>query len=288
MLMGVVSHCHVVVANDSGALHLAGGLGVPVVGIWGPTDERYSTPVTPHEDGRTVASDFGIGVLPPLFSGRLSDRSPLHEANSDRAGARCRPPVSPGEPRVSQRAVFLDRDGTMIEDVGYLDRLERLKLFPYTIDAVRLLNRAGYKVVVVTSQNGVAQGMLTEEFLARGARACVAAVRSGGREDRGLLLLPAFDARSCRALPHRLRMPQTEARYDTGGRAGPFARPVAVVRRRRSMARHRDGAECRHQSAAGGNGLRQDRSGRGVRRNIPPVPVAGTLIEATSWILRNT
>ena len=66
---------------------------------------------------------------------------------------------------MSQRAVFLDRDGTMIEDVGYLDRLERLKLFPYTIDAVRLLNRAGYKVVVVTSQNGVAQGVLTEAFV---------------------------------------------------------------------------------------------------------------------------
>ena len=62
-------------------------------------------------------------------------------------------------------AVFLDRDGTMIEDVGYLDRLERLKLFPYTIDAVRLLNRAGFRVAVVTSQNGVANGVLTEEFL---------------------------------------------------------------------------------------------------------------------------
>jgi heptosyltransferase II len=55
MLMGVVSHCTVVVANDSGALHLAAGLGVPVVGIWGPTDERSSTPVTPYEDARTVA-----------------------------------------------------------------------------------------------------------------------------------------------------------------------------------------------------------------------------------------
>jgi heptosyltransferase-2 len=55
MLMGVVSHCTVVVANDSGALHLAAGLGVPVVGMWGPTDERSSTPVTPYEDARTVA-----------------------------------------------------------------------------------------------------------------------------------------------------------------------------------------------------------------------------------------
>jgi len=62
-------------------------------------------------------------------------------------------------------AIFLDRDGTMIEDVGYLDRLERLSLFPYTIDAIRILNRGGYKVVVVTSQAGVAHGSVTEEFL---------------------------------------------------------------------------------------------------------------------------
>ena len=56
LLMGVLSHCNVVVANDSGALHLAAALGVPVVGIWGPTHERYSTPVTPYEDSRTVAA----------------------------------------------------------------------------------------------------------------------------------------------------------------------------------------------------------------------------------------
>ena len=46
LLMGVISHCHAVVANDSGALHLAAALGVPAVGIYGPTDERYSAPVT--------------------------------------------------------------------------------------------------------------------------------------------------------------------------------------------------------------------------------------------------
>ena len=67
MLMGIVSHCHVVVANDSGALHLAGGLGVPVVGIWGPTDERYSTPVTPHEDSHTVAAISESVFCRPCF-----------------------------------------------------------------------------------------------------------------------------------------------------------------------------------------------------------------------------
>jgi histidinol-phosphate phosphatase family protein len=61
--------------------------------------------------------------------------------------------------------VFLDRDGTINEDVGHLDRLERLTLFPYAIDAVRLLNRAGFPVVVVTNQGGVAAGLVDEGFV---------------------------------------------------------------------------------------------------------------------------
>lgn len=62
-------------------------------------------------------------------------------------------------------AVFLDRDGTLNEDVGYVDRLERLRLFPWSLDAVRLLRRAGYAVVVVTNQGGVARGFLSEAFV---------------------------------------------------------------------------------------------------------------------------
>ena len=60
------------------------------------------------------------------------------------------------------RAVFLDRDGTLIEEVGYLDRVERVDLYPWTIDAVRALNRAGMRVVMVTNQSGVARGFFSE------------------------------------------------------------------------------------------------------------------------------
>ena len=62
-------------------------------------------------------------------------------------------------------AVFLDRDGTILEDVGYLDRLERLALFSWSVDAVRLLNRAGFLVVIVTNQAGVARGIIDESFV---------------------------------------------------------------------------------------------------------------------------
>lgn len=59
-------------------------------------------------------------------------------------------------------AVFLDRDGTLIEEVGYLDRRDRVALYPWTIDAVRALNAAGVRTVLVTNQSGVARGFFTE------------------------------------------------------------------------------------------------------------------------------
>ena len=68
---------------------------------------------------------------------------------------------------MSRSAVFLDRDGTLLEEAGYLDRLERLVFFPYAIDAVRLLNRAGFPVVVVTNQAGIARGIFKEPFVAK-------------------------------------------------------------------------------------------------------------------------
>jgi D-glycero-D-manno-heptose 1,7-bisphosphate phosphatase len=62
-------------------------------------------------------------------------------------------------------AVFLDRDGTLIEEVGYLNRIDRVKFFPWTVDAIRVLNDAGLLVVVVTNQAGVAQGYYDEAFV---------------------------------------------------------------------------------------------------------------------------
>jgi D-glycero-D-manno-heptose 1,7-bisphosphate phosphatase len=76
-------------------------------------------------------------------------------------------------------AVFLDRDGTIIEEVGYLNRLDRLAFFPWTIDAIRSLNAAGFAVVVVTNQAGVAQGYYDEAFVRETHRRIDQAVRAG-------------------------------------------------------------------------------------------------------------
>jgi D-glycero-D-manno-heptose 1,7-bisphosphate phosphatase len=62
-------------------------------------------------------------------------------------------------------AVFLDRDGTLVEERGYLDRLDLLTRFPWTSDALRLLNRAGYATVVITNQSAIGRGIVDESFL---------------------------------------------------------------------------------------------------------------------------
>jgi D-glycero-D-manno-heptose 1,7-bisphosphate phosphatase len=78
------------------------------------------------------------------------------------------------------RAVFLDRDGTIIEEAGYLDRLERLVFFPYSVDAIRALNRAGFAVVVITNQAGIARGIVREAFVGEAHQAISDKLAAGG------------------------------------------------------------------------------------------------------------
>ncbi len=63
------------------------------------------------------------------------------------------------------KAVFLDRDDTVIDDPSYLTKPEQLKLMPGAADALRRLRLLGYKLIIVTNQSAVARGMITEEDL---------------------------------------------------------------------------------------------------------------------------
>jgi D,D-heptose 1,7-bisphosphate phosphatase len=61
--------------------------------------------------------------------------------------------------------VFLDRDGTINEEVGYLDSLDKFKIIPCAYEAIRLINESGMKAVVISNQAGVARGFFTEDFV---------------------------------------------------------------------------------------------------------------------------
>ena len=67
-------------------------------------------------------------------------------------------------------AVFLDRDGVINEEVGYLDSLDKLKVIPAAFEAIRLINQSGMKAVVISNQAGVAKGLFTEDFVKKANR----------------------------------------------------------------------------------------------------------------------
>lgn len=64
-----------------------------------------------------------------------------------------------------RRAIFMDRDGTVCEEVGYVNHVDRIRLLPRSATAIRLANEAGFQAVIVTNQAGVARGYFDEDLV---------------------------------------------------------------------------------------------------------------------------
>lgn len=65
--------------------------------------------------------------------------------------------------KAPNKAVFLDRDGTLIEEQGYICHLSQSRIFPFAFDAVRRMNEKGYMVIGITNQSSIARGICTVE-----------------------------------------------------------------------------------------------------------------------------
>jgi D-glycero-D-manno-heptose 1,7-bisphosphate phosphatase len=183
-------------------------------------------------------------------------------------------------------AVFLDRDGTMLEEAGYLDRLERLVFFPFAVDAIRLLNRGGCAVVVITNQSGVGRGLYEEEFVRRAHEVVAERVTAGGGRIDGFYYCPHHPLAEieryrrvcdCRKPgPGMLRRAATELDLD-------LSRSIAIGDK---------WTDVQAGVAAGGGGILV-RTGYGrsseahPRPDAQPLTVADDLIAAAAWILRH-
>jgi D-glycero-D-manno-heptose 1,7-bisphosphate phosphatase len=68
---------------------------------------------------------------------------------------------------MKNRAIFIDRDGTLNEEVGYITKIAQFRLFDFAAESIKLINDAGWHAVIITNQAGIARGEYTEEFLAQ-------------------------------------------------------------------------------------------------------------------------
>jgi D-glycero-D-manno-heptose 1,7-bisphosphate phosphatase len=80
----------------------------------------------------------------------------------------------------TERAVFLDRDGTVTEEVGHLHRVDQLRIVGRAVEAVRLLNEAEFKVFLTTNQSAIARGYLSEASLRQIHAALETMLAAGG------------------------------------------------------------------------------------------------------------
>lgn len=66
------------------------------------------------------------------------------------------------QPRDSQKAVFFDRDGTLMEEVNYCNDPATVKAYAGTTQALRALRQKGWKIVVITNQSGIGRGFISD------------------------------------------------------------------------------------------------------------------------------
>ena len=87
-------------------------------------------------------------------------------------------------------AVFIDRDGTLTEEVGYVNHPSRLRLLPRSAEAVRRINAAGLAAVVVTNQAGIARGYFSADVLRATNEALVEQLKDAGAHLDGVYVCP--------------------------------------------------------------------------------------------------
>ena len=99
-----------------------------------------------------------------------------------------------------RRAVFLDRDGTIGEELGYVNHIDRFQIFPYAAGAIRELNQANFPVIVVTNQSGIARNIFPESLVHEVHKKMVTELAAGGAWIDAIYFCPhkSEDACECR------------------------------------------------------------------------------------------
>ena len=87
-------------------------------------------------------------------------------------------------------AIFIDRDGTLSHEVGYVNHVSRFRPFAYAADAVRLVNRSPFAVVLVTNQAGVARGYFPESLIEQVHASLRETLAAGGAKLDGIYYCP--------------------------------------------------------------------------------------------------
>lgn len=109
---------------------------------------------------------------------------------------------------MSRRAIIMDRDGTVCEEVGYVNHVDRVRLLPRSAAAIQAANDAGFQTVVVTNQAGVARGYFAEVLIDEVHDRVREMLAAGGARLDGIYYCPHHPRGRRTRLPKNLYVPQ--------------------------------------------------------------------------------
>jgi heptosyltransferase-2 len=155
-LAALISTCDAFVTNDSGPMHMASALFVPTVAIFGSTNRKTTGPY--GQGHHAVSKDLPC--------------APCMKRECPEGHLRCMTDINAAEILEAlreilpmEKAVFLDKDGTIIEDKNYLNSFDDLVIFPEAREHLNKLKERGFKLIGITNQSGIARGIVDETFV---------------------------------------------------------------------------------------------------------------------------
>ena len=176
-LMALVKRCQLFLTNDTGPMHVAAAFKVPLVAVFGPTDWQTTSPF--GVDAQLVRQP--VSCAPCLLRECPIDHrcmtgvtvEQVYDAVVQHLPLVAPPPAvesAPSPPSLSSTSlagvtVFLDRDGTLNVDTGYVKSPDDFTVLPGVGAALARLKQVGARLVVVTNQSGLGRGYFTSRDL---------------------------------------------------------------------------------------------------------------------------
>ena len=209
-LMATVKRCRLLLTNDTGPMHIAAACGVPVVAVFGPTDWRTTSPFGQTHSVVRESVDCAPCLLRECpIDHRCMTRvsvEQVYEASlsslSGPSGLFSPDKKDQTDPRDQTNillgyTIFLDRDGTLNSDPGYIRFPEQFDLFPGVAEALARLKRAGARLILVTNQSGIARGLLSVRELESVHRKLAALLTAAGASLDAIYFCPHHPDDQC-------------------------------------------------------------------------------------------
>lgn len=191
-LMALIERCEAFISNDSGPMHLASALGVPTIGIFGPTYPGLGFSPSGLKDKIFWA---GVECSPCSLHGKKEcvreKRFCMDEMMPEEVIQEAKRIID------ADKVIFLDRDGTLTLEKDFVSEIEQVEFIPGTKVALKILQGLGFKLVIISNQSGIGRKIMTEKQVEKINDFILEELENDGIKIEGIYFCPHHPENNC-------------------------------------------------------------------------------------------